>query len=165
MPEIHSATNQDATKISILARKIWNRQYQDILSLNQIDYMLKQRYAPVVIQSQLEDKNIWWRKLVLGDAIIGFSCCVRTMQPDELKIDKLYIQHEYHRKGYGRMLIEDAISIMRSMTCSKLILTVNKQNHSAINAYRCCGFEIMGDSVVDIGGGFLMNDYLMAMMP
>lgn len=133
--------------------------------MDQINYMLAQRYCPVVIYSQLDDGNTWWKKLVSADDTIGFSCCVRTAQPTELKIDKLYIQHDHHRKGYGRMLVDDVIKIMHKMGGSKLILTVNKQNHSAIHAYQRYGFEIMGDSNVDIGSGFYMNDYLMAMTP
>jgi len=165
MSWIEPVTPEDINEISCLAGQIWCRQYQDMLSQNQIDYMLKQRYAPPVILTQLGDEKIWWRKLTVKDTIIGFSCCMLTRQPDELKVDKLYIQHEYHRKGYGRMLVEDAKTIMKGMACSKLILTVNKQNHSAIHAYRSYGFEIMGDSIVDIGSGFFMNDYLMAMTP
>jgi len=156
---------EDAAAISTLARDIWLRQYQEILSRDQIHYMLKQRYTPKVIQAQLDDGEIWWRKLVLDERIIGFSCCMRTLQPDELKIDKLYIHHDHHRKGYGRIFIDDAVNILREITCSRLILTVNKHNQSAIHAYRRYGFSIVEDSVVDIGGGFFMNDYLMAMMP
>jgi len=127
--------------------------------------MLAQRYCPVVINSQLNDSEIWWRKLAIDNEIIGFSCCMRTVQPEELKIDKLYIQHDHHRKGFGKRFIEDAVDIMRETGCSKLVLTVNKRNHSAIHAYRRYGFEIVGDSVVDIGGGFFMNDYLMVLVP
>ncbi len=164
MPEILPVTPHDVIGISSLAREIWFRQYQDILSVDQINYMLAQRYCPSVIHVQLGDEKIWWRKLVAEDGdIIGFSCCMRTPHPAELKIDKLYIQHDHHRKGYGRMLVSDAIRIMHAMKCSTLILTVNKQNYSAIHAYQCYGFKIMRDSVVDIGGGFFMNDYLMAL--
>lgn len=134
-----------------------------MLSIAQIEYMLTQRYCPMIIHSQLSDKRIWWKKLVLDHSIIGFSCCLRTKEPTELKIDKLYIHHDHHRKGYGKILVGDAIKTMRAIKCSKLILTVNKQNHTAIQAYQRYGFEIIGDSVVDIGGGFFMNDYLMAM--
>ena len=165
MSQIQSVNHENATEITCLARKIWLRQYRVLLSPDQIDYMLKQRYTPSVIQAQLGDEKIWWRKLTVKDTIIGFSCCMLTRQADELKIDKLYIQHEHHRKGYGKMFIDDAVTIMQDIACSTLILTVNKQNHSAIHAYRRYGFEIMGDSVVDIGGGFFMNDYLMAMTP
>lgn len=156
-------TVYDALAISSLAREIWLQHYQNISSHEQIDYMLAQRYCPILIKTQVMCQDIWWMKLILGETIIGFSCCVRTEQSDELKIDKLYIHHDHHRKGYGAALVARAIETMHENNCQSLILTVNKQNHTAISAYQKYGFEIIGDSVVDIGNGFFMDDYLMSM--
>ena len=41
-----------------------------------------------------------------------------------------------------------------------LWLTVNKGNPS-VNAYKRLGFQIAADLVMDIGGGFVMDDYRM----
>ena len=38
-------------------------------------------------------------------------------------------------------------------------LTVNKGNDIAIRAYKGLGFELIGQGVADIGGGFVMDDY------
>jgi ribosomal protein S18 acetylase RimI-like enzyme len=43
-----------------------------------------------------------------------------------------------------------------------LILQVNKRNEKAIKLYRRSGFAIREEVVVDIGGGFVMDDYVMA---
>ncbi|TXI16470.1 MAG: GNAT family N-acetyltransferase [Nitrosomonas sp.] len=125
--------------------------------------MLVQRYQPEFIAQQLKNTSIWWRKLVLADVIIGFSCCMRTKRADELKIDKLYIHCDYHRKGLGALLVADAIQIMRQNDLNSLSLTVNKRNHPAIRAYLHYGFDITDESRVDIGGGFVMDDYLMTL--
>ncbi|WP_293005912.1 hypothetical protein [Nitrosomonas sp.] len=42
-------------------------------------------------------------------------------------------------------------------------MIVNKHSHSAIAAYPQYGFEVTGDSIVDIGGGFVMDDFLMTL--
>ena len=120
-----------------------------------------QRYQPALIKEQLSNPGIWWKKLVLGKDIIGFCCCTRTANPNELKIDKLYIHCDHHRQGYGALLVADAVEILRENELQTLVLTVNKHNLTAISAYRHYGFEIVNDSIVDIGGGFVMNDYLM----
>lgn len=156
-------TSADAVAIAKLARVIWQHHYAPIISTAQIDYMLMQRYEPTLIENQLKDPNIWWRKLILNQTIIGFSCCMLTGQPNELKIDKLYVHCDHHRNGYGAMLVADALNLMQSKDLQSLILTVNKRNHSAIAAYQQYGFEIAGDSIVDIGGGFVMNDFLMTL--
>ncbi len=163
MLKILPLTVNDAPAISSLAREIWLKQYQNISSREQIDYMLAQRYCPILIKTQVIRRDVWWMKLILDETIIGFSCCVRTEQPGELKIDKLYIHHDHHRKGYGAALVARAIETMHENNCQSLVLTVNKQNYTAISAYQKYGFEIIGDSVVDIGNGFFMDDYLMSM--
>jgi ribosomal protein S18 acetylase RimI-like enzyme len=162
-PSVLPLTSSDALAISTLAEKIWRHHYVDIISSGQIDYMLRQRYQPELIEAQLVHADIWWRKLVVDEAITGFSCCMRTNKPGELKIDKLYIHCDHHRKGYGAMLVADVVGIMRKNDLQSLILTVNKHNQTAISAYRHYGFEITGNSVVDIGSGFVMNDYLMTL--
>ena len=42
------------------------------------------------------------------------------------------------------------------------MLSVNKHNTRAIAAYRRNGFVIAESVVTDIGGGFVMDDYVMA---
>ena len=162
-PSIFPVAPLDVQIISTLAETIWRHHYVNIISAAQIDYMLQQRYQPELIRQQLLNPDIWWRKLTLNDVIIGFSCCMRTHNPVELKIDKLYIHPDHHRKGYGALLVADAIKILQENNLQSLILTVNKNNCRAISAYRHYGFAITGDSIVDIGNGFIMNDYLMTL--
>lgn len=162
-PSVAPLTLPDAPIVSKLAETIWWHHYADILSFEQIDYMLAQRYRPRFIGEQLGMSGIWWRKLVLADEIVGFSCCMVINDSNELKIDKLYIHCNHHRKGYGALLIADAFDIMKQNGLQVIILTVNKRNLSAISAYRQYGFEITRESVVDIGNGFVMDDYLMTL--
>lgn len=163
--QISPLTPPDVSPVSTLADTIWHQHYRDIISTDQISYMLQQRYQPNLILMQLTTSGIWWRKLTINEEIIGFCCCMATDNPKELKIDKLYIHCNHHRKGYGAMLVAEAIKIMQDNDLESLILTVNKQNQVAIDAYQKYGFVITRDSVVDIGGGFIMNDYLMTLVP
>ena len=156
-------TLSDALVVSNLAGTIWRHHYARILSIEQIEYMLAQRYQPQLIREQLAIPDVRWRKLVLDDEIIGFSCCMSMKALNKLKIDKLYIHCNHHRKGYGALLIADAVEIMQQNGLSAIHLTVNKGNYIAISAYQRYGFEITSDSVVEIGNGFLMDDYVMTL--
>lgn len=163
IPAVSPLVKSDVNTISMLAGIIWRHHYTGIISAEQIDYMLAQRYQPELIALQLTNSSFWWRKLVLSNTIIGFSCCMHTKKPDELKIDKLYIHYDHHRRGFGAILVADALHIMHQNNLNSFFLTVNKRNHSAIRAYLHYGFEITGESRVDIGGGFVMDDYLMTL--
>jgi hypothetical protein len=43
-----------------------------------------------------------------------------------------------------------------------MALRVNKRNVLAIEAYRRNGFEVAGELCEEIGGGFVMDDYVMS---
>jgi ribosomal protein S18 acetylase RimI-like enzyme len=151
----------DAEAIAALAREIWLAHYTGIIGIEQIEYMLRQRYEPALIRAELKRDGLWWDKLVLGDEIIGFSSFFLTGEPGEMKLDKLYVRQDCQRRGYGGRLIGRAVAVARAQGCSRLVLAVNRNNLSAIAAYGKHGFEIGDTTVKDIGGGFVMDDYIM----
>ena len=62
-------------------------------------------------------------------------------------------------------MIDRACGVARSRNCNRLMLAVNKNNRSAIDAYLKHGFSIADAVVKDIGGGFVMDDYIMVVEP
>ena len=65
------------------------------------------------------------------------------------------------RSGFGGLLIARALGAARKEGCKALVLAVNKANAKAISAYTKYGFRIREAIVQDIGGGFVMDDYVM----
>ena len=51
------STEQDATKIANLARKIWLAHYIDIISIEQIEYMLHLMYSAESLKEQMLQKK------------------------------------------------------------------------------------------------------------
>lgn len=151
----------DVVRISTLAAEIWRRHYPGIIDAAQIEYMLKQRYHPRVIRAELRRDDLWWDTLHAGAEITGFASYFLTTQPGEMKLDKLYLHPDHQRKGYGAMLIEHVCLRARAQRCSRLVLAVNRNNQSAIVAYHKYGFQVSAAAVKDIGGGFVMDDYIM----
>jgi GNAT superfamily N-acetyltransferase len=82
--------------------------------------------------------------------------------PATTKLDKLYVLPARHGRGVGRALIARVEEAARADGSRTLILNVNKGNARAIAAYLACGFATRESVVVDIGGGFVMDDYVMA---
>jgi ribosomal protein S18 acetylase RimI-like enzyme len=50
----------------------------------------------------------------------------------------------------------------RGLGSRGLWLQVNKRNTGAIGFYRAAGFEVVREAVFEIGGGFVMDDYVIA---
>jgi ribosomal protein S18 acetylase RimI-like enzyme len=151
----------DIERLVALAREIWYAHYPAIISTAQIEYMLEERYNAGVVRAELERDGVWWDKLTVAGEMAGFASYFLSGVPGEMKLDKLYVHPRLQRRGYGGRMIARAGETARSRGCTRLVLAVNRNNRSAISAYLKHGFHI-GDAVVkDIGGGFVMDDYIM----
>ncbi|MFN0313657.1 MAG: GNAT family N-acetyltransferase [Burkholderiales bacterium] len=158
--QIQSLRKADIAELVRLARAIWYAHYPNIIPAEQIEYMLAQRYHADVIGAQLESKGYWWHKLVLDDAMVAFSAC--ELPGNELKLDKLYVHQDLQRRGYGSQLLQFTENLARSQGCQAVYLQVNKNNTSAIHAYKRNGYAVRDSVIFDIGNGFVMDDYVMA---
>ena len=149
----------DIDAVIALAGVIWREHYPGIISMEQIDYMLAQRYTPAVICAQLQSADAWWDKALLGDRLIGFAQYERY--PGAMKLDKLYLHRDYRRQGYGARLLAHVEAAARARGLPAVRLNVNKHNAKSIAAYRNSGYAVIETVVADIGGGFVMDDYVM----
>ncbi|MGH8648029.1 MAG: GNAT family N-acetyltransferase [Burkholderiales bacterium] len=147
--------------LAALAREIWYAHYSAIISAAQIEYMLGQRYNSDVVRAELLRDGVWWDKLMVAGRMAGFASYFQSGVPGEMKLDKLYVHPRLQRRGYGGLMIARASEVARSRGCSRLVLAVNKNNRSAIAAYLKHGFNVADAATKDIGGGFVMDDYIM----
>jgi ribosomal protein S18 acetylase RimI-like enzyme len=145
-----------------LAHEIWLQHYPSIITVEQIEYMFAQRYHPDVIRAQLASGAAWWDTLMLNDDMIAFASYELGKHPREMKLDKLYVRYDLRGRGYGSLLIRHAQDQARLRGSRRLVLQVNKNNTSAIEAYRRNGFEVIEAAKFDIGSGFYMDDFVMA---
>jgi len=67
----------------------------------------------------------------------------------ENEIGNVAVNSKYRRQGYGRKLIELALSNMQKRRVSPIILTVAKWNKNAIALYKSLGFEIAKETIVE----------------
>jgi ribosomal protein S18 acetylase RimI-like enzyme len=155
----------DVPALAALARDIWRAHYPGIISRAQIEYMLAERYDEAVIREELKRNDLWWDVLMLNGQMTGYASYFLTgavtSDAGEMKIDKLYLHPRAHRQGYGGLLIRHVTAAATQHGCTRLTLAVNRHNQSAIGAYRKHGFHVAGTSLREIGGGFLMDDYIM----
>jgi GNAT superfamily N-acetyltransferase len=158
---IAALTAADVDAVCALAAEIWRAHYPSIISAAQIEYMLAQRYEPARVRDELKRGDLWWDQLLVDGRMTGFASYLLTANAGEMKLDKLYVHHDQQRRGYGGMLLDRAVTIARAYGCETLVLAVNKLNRSAIAAYEKNGFRITDAVVKDIGGGFVMDDYVM----
>lgn len=153
------ATDADLAEISRLAGLIWRAHYPGIISAEQIEYMLARMYALEVLREEVLRGGIRYDRLILAGEGAGFAAC-GPAQPGVVKLHKLYVRPEWHGRGFGSLLLRHCEREAAKGGAKRLILSVNKQNAKAIAAYRRNGFTLLESVTVDIGGGFVMDDYV-----
>jgi GNAT superfamily N-acetyltransferase len=160
--QIIQATVPDLPAISQLAAVIWRGCYPGIITNEQIDYMLARMYSLDTLRNEVRAQGIHYDRLLVGEECVGFSSYGPTEEPDVFKLHKLYLQPRWHGHGLGSLLLQHCEREARKLGARRLILNVNKRNAAGIKTYQRNGFEIVESVVADIGGGFVMDDYVMA---
>lgn len=158
--EIRTMRPDEAEAISALAREVWQQTYAAIITQAQIDYMLAQRYDPDRLRQELASGAAEWDVALADGERAGFASAFLTDR-GETKLDKLYVRPDLQRAGIGGRLLAHVAQRARARGCGTLVLAVNKRNERAIGAYRKHGFTIRESVRVDIGQGFVMDDYVM----
>ena len=155
------AGEEHIAAISRLAGVIWRECYPDIISPAQIDYMLARMYAADVLRAEMRG-GIRYHCLMLEGGLGGFAACGPLAEPAVFKLHKLYLLPTWHGRGFGSLLLLHCERDSRERGARRLVLNVNKKNTKAIRAYERNGFAVWESVVADIGGGFVMDDYVMS---
>ena len=145
-----------------LAGVIWREHYPGIISAAQIEYMLARGYALEALAGFLGGADRGLELATVDGELAGFAAWYVADDPATAKLDKLYVLPARQRLGLGGRLIARVEAQARGAGAATLILNVNKHNVQAIRAYEKHGFAIREAVVVDIGQGYVMDDYVMA---
>ncbi|MFZ5978064.1 MAG: GNAT family N-acetyltransferase [Hydrotalea flava] len=156
---IQKAKLSDIPVIQHIAYATWPIAYGTILSKAQIEYMLNLMYSKDVLMNQLHD-GYTYLMAVEDEKLIGFAA-YNAITAVQYKLQKLYILPTTQGSGIGKLLLQTVIDQVKSAGAQQLILNVNRQN-KAIGFYTKMGFQILKEEDNDIGNGYFMNDYVMA---
>ena len=160
MLSIRKATAADIPLIRQLTFAIWPQTYSDVISKEQIDYMLEQMYNPATLQRQMQDDGCSFIIVYDDKEPVAFASYNET-EPQLWKLNKIYILPSQQGKGTGKFIINHIVDEIKAKHAKALQLQVNRDN-KAKNFYEKLGFKIIQTADFDIGNGFFMNDYVMS---
>ena len=157
---IQIATLKDIDTIGSLARQIWPSNYQDILSADQVRYMMDLFYSNESLRKQMKEQQHVF--LIIGDDIapIGFASYSPTAKKGVYKLHKIYVLPGLQGKGLGKFIVDFIIHKIQPDGATALQLNVNRYN-KARYFYEKLGFKVICEEDVDIGSNYFMNDYVM----
>lgn len=159
--EIIKAELEDVQNIRDLAMKIWPFTYGEILSVDQLEYMLEWIYSIDSLSEQMEVRKHEFYFAIDNGKKVGFLSLGRDQKdPTIFVLHKIYVLPEMQGKSIGKSLLNFAIGEVKLVGGKSLQLNVNRHNKS-LHFYEKHGFEIILEEDIDIGNGYFMNDYRM----
>jgi GNAT superfamily N-acetyltransferase len=149
---------EDIQTAAALAREIWAQQYTPIIGVAQVKYMVDNFQSEKAIAADIASGYVYtiayWEGTPCGYSAIRFD-------PDALFLSKLYVLQAFRGKGIAQAMLRVAGEAARQHNLARIRLTCNKYNTGSLSDYARMGFVRTADIVTDIGGGFVMDDYVM----
>lgn len=158
---IQLANLEDLPLVREIAYATWPSAYGHSHSKEQLDYMLNQMYSLDALAHQhLDQRHIFLIACEEDDARGFASLELNFEHSNECKLHKLYVVPQNQNSGLGLLLLNACLDLAKKACNKSLILNVNKHNN-ARQWYESNGFNVYKEDVIDIGSGFVMDDYLM----
>ena len=164
MFEIRKATLEDIPLINKLAWIVFPHTYKELLSPGQIEFMMDWMYSPANLQKQMTvDGHIYFLAYE-GNEPAGYL----SIQPEgehTYHLQKIYVLPSFQGKKLGKQLFNQAIKAIKELhpePC-QMRLNVNRYNTKAVDFYFRMGMKKVFEGDFDIGHGYLMTDYIMAL--
>lgn len=165
---ISKASGEDIMCIHDMAQVVFRHTYREILSPEQMEYMMDLMYSPANLQKQLDEGHVYY--IAYRD---GKPCGYVSVQPEGIADDgrllfhlqKIYVLPSEQGHGLGRALFDRAVAHVREAArrcTARIELNVNRNNPS-IGFYHHLGLRILRQGDFHIGNGYYMNDYIMGL--
>lgn len=160
---IRKATTDDIQLINKMAQIVFPATYQEILSKEQLDFMMDWMYSPENIRKQMEEEGHIYYIAYKEEEAAGYV----SIQPEGehlFHLQKIYVLPHFQGCRLGKVLFEQAVKAIKGIhpePC-EMHLNVNR-NNKALQFYEHMGMEKVTEGDFHIGNGYYMNDYIMGL--
>jgi ribosomal protein S18 acetylase RimI-like enzyme len=159
MEFIRVENSGETGRVAELAGLIWPEHYTPIIGGPQVEYMLKRFQTVAGIVEQIKNGVSYY--IIVNDEGKDAGYMALEIRKTGIYLSKLYLLSFERNRGLGRKAVGFAEKAAYSTKLKSISLNVNKNNHSSVAAYKKFGFTVVRTVVLDIGGGFFMDDYVM----
>ncbi len=156
---IRRAGESDIPAIRHVAHTTWPAAYSAIISPAQIHYMLDMMYSEASLLRQMTREGHRFFLATRSSVCAGFAS-IGNWDAQSVKLHKLYVLPEAKGHGLGAALLGHVTALAVEEGSRRMVLQVNRRN-PAVDFYRHHGFAVAEEAVLDIGGGFVMDDFIM----
>lgn len=152
-------SNSDIEMVATLAKEIWHQHFTPLIGIDQVRYMLKHFQSVEAITKQITDDNYSYFLVIDDTTPLGYFAYYPTA--DFLYLSKFYLRESARGKGYGKKVLTFLEKSAKTLNLPAVQLNVFKGNRDTISIYNRMGFEVIDKPQIDIGNGFILDDYVM----
>ena len=167
MITVRSAESFDLQLIHDMAEVVFRQTYKEILSPEQMEYMMDMMYSLPNLNRQMEDGHHYY--LAFDDDKPCGYVSVQLQGYDGgteiFHLHKIYVMPDAQGKGIGIRLFNRVVEHVKEACEGKLArieLNVNKFNKS-VEFYKHIGMRVLLEEDFPIGNGFYKTDYIMGL--
>lgn len=164
MFEIRKASLQDIDLIHQLAWIVFPHTYKELLTPGQIEYMMNWMYSKENLHKQMTEEGHIYYLAFREDEPAGYL----SIQPEgehTYHLQKIYVLPSFQGMKLGKLMFEQAIKAIKELHPApcQIRLNVNRYNTKAVEFYQRLGMTKIFEGDFEIGLGYLMTDYIMAL--
>ena len=163
MFEIRKATLEDINIIRSLASVVFPDTYKEILSPEQLKYMMEWMYSAESLHKQMKEDGHIYYLAYQDNEPVGYL----SIQPEgehTFHLQKIYVLPSFQGMKLGKLLFEQAIKAIKELYPAPCQMRLNVNRHNkALTFYQKMGMTKVDEGDFPIGNGYYMNDYIMGL--
>ncbi|KAG2177377.1 hypothetical protein INT44_007888 [Umbelopsis vinacea] len=156
---IRDATVDDAESVAAIGREVFSITFGHSMSDEDLQTYLQETYTEASVSEEMKDPL---KHLMVAcnadDNVLGFvqltkgssEPCVEDAE-SPIELQRIYVHHESHGLGIGKLLIKKAEKVASSQGYKTLWLGVWEENFKAQKVYEKSGFVHVGEHDFKIG--------------
>ena len=152
-------TQQEFNQLAELANEIWHEYFVQLLSPEQIDYMVDKFQSLPALERAIHEEGYLYFLLYEEGNLLGY--CGIHPEKERVFLSKLYLHQSQRGKGLSSLLMNQVIEYAKGHGKKAIYLTCNKHNPHSLDVYRAKGFYEIDAVKTEIGHGFIMDDYVL----
>ncbi len=143
--------NDDLAAVSRIYAESWRNTYKGLIPQSCLDKIADDAWVPLLAR-----KNRYSLVIERAGQLIGTASYGEARKPDLAgwgEVYAIYLLPKYTRHGYGRRLLKQTLSKLRTLGYQNAFLMVLENNAAARNFYESAGFTLEPGFVETVIGG------------
>ena len=148
---IRKATIKDIPQLAIVGKKAFYASHKDAIPESIMQNYLANSFNEKQLLKEIENPDFEYHVLYCKEKLAGYSKIILNTDNENIavnnitKMERLYLLEEFHGLGFGKLLFDFNINLIKKNNQAGTWLYVWIKNYKALKFYEKTGFQKIGD--------------------